>query len=200
MAICLCLRYFIIYLLLDMKFLCIDCDEPMKIKRTEGPEEGSLTVIFGCPICQRDIALLTNPWETQLLRSMDVKVGGKTVPAEPMSMIRTTLAQKHEENMDKQTVSGSTFETQNRKDLERQTPDSGPGCPFSQMVSHAFARNTSSVNKEPVWTEEAEKRLERIPSFVRPMVKKGVEMYAKERGYNEINEAVMDEAKGRFGM
>lgn len=183
-----------------MKFLCVDCDEPMKIKRTEGPEEGSLTVIFGCPICQRDIALLTNPWETQLLRSMDIKVGGKTVPAEPMSMIRTTLAQKREESKDKQTVLGPALETQNQKDQELQTLDSGPGCPFSQIVSDAFAHNTSSSGKEPVWTAEAEKRLERIPGFVRPMVKKGVEMYARERGYSEINEAVMDEARGRFGM
>lgn len=187
-----------------MKFLCVDCDEPMKIRKTQGPDEGSLTVIFGCPICQRDIAMLTNPWETQMLKSMDVKVGGKMTPTEPMSMLRQALIQKREELFDvpKETqVPGSKS-----KDSELETPasglktqDSGPGCPFSQMVSDAFM-NTISPNREVIWTEAAEKRLERIPGFIRPMARKGIEMYAKERGYKEITEGVMDEARGKFGM
>ena len=34
-----------------MKFLCLDCDEPMKLHSTAGPDEGSLTVTFRCPEC-----------------------------------------------------------------------------------------------------------------------------------------------------
>ena len=66
-----------------MKFLCLDCDQPMKLHSTEGPEEGSLSVTFRCPECGFRVAMLTNPFETQMVRSLGVKVGGRTVPAEP---------------------------------------------------------------------------------------------------------------------
>ena len=62
-----------------MKFLCVPCDEPMKIQESKGPDDGGLTLIFGCPACRRQVALLTNPMETQLVRSMDVQIG----PFEP---------------------------------------------------------------------------------------------------------------------
>lgn len=48
------------------------------------------------------------------------------------------------------------------------------------------------------WTEEAEKRLENVPPFVRPMAKMGIENLARERGYKRITVEVMDEARGRF--
>ncbi|NIT61008.1 MAG: protochlorophyllide oxidoreductase [Aliifodinibius sp.] len=51
-----------------------------------------------------------------------------------------------------------------------------------------------------MWTKEAEERLNRIPSFVRAMAKKGIEQYAAEQGYGEINNAVMDEVKDIYGM
>ncbi|MFQ5455007.1 MAG: hypothetical protein ACE5EA_02240 [Nitrospirota bacterium] len=53
---------------------------------------------------------------------------------------------------------------------------------------------------EPVWTKEAESRLEKIPPFVRPMVMKGVEEFARERGIRTIDSEVMDKAKSQFGM
>jgi len=34
-----------------MKFLCIECDEAMKLTETRGSEDGSMTVIFGCSSC-----------------------------------------------------------------------------------------------------------------------------------------------------
>ncbi|MBI5039350.1 MAG: PCP reductase family protein [Nitrospirae bacterium] len=48
------------------------------------------------------------------------------------------------------------------------------------------------------WSEEAERRLEQIPPFVRPMAKTGIERFARERGYREITLPVMEEAKKRF--
>jgi hypothetical protein len=50
------------------------------------------------------------------------------------------------------------------------------------------------------WTEEAKVRVERIPSFIRPMVQKAIERYATEQGYPVITDAVMDEARSRLGM
>ena len=74
-----------------MKFLCLDCDEPMKLHSTEGPDEGSLAVTFRCPECGFRVAMLTNPFETQMVRSLGVKVGGATPPA-PFEHVRTMMA------------------------------------------------------------------------------------------------------------
>jgi hypothetical protein len=48
------------------------------------------------------------------------------------------------------------------------------------------------------WTPEAEKRLENIPDFIRPMARKEVERVAKERGMVTITAQVMDDAKEKF--
>jgi radical SAM protein with 4Fe4S-binding SPASM domain len=45
------------------------------------------------------------------------------------------------------------------------------------------------------WTEEAKKRLERIPSFARGMVIKGTENYARSKGYQEITPELMKEVR-----
>jgi hypothetical protein len=45
---------------------------------------------------------------------------------------------------------------------------------------------------------EAEKRLNNVPSFVRPMAKRAVEGLARKKGLKVIDEALMDEAKGKF--
>jgi proto-chlorophyllide reductase subunit len=59
-----------------MKFLCVSCDEPMKLILAKPPERGSLTVVYGCLCCGHEIAMLTNPYETQVVGSLGVKVGG----------------------------------------------------------------------------------------------------------------------------
>ncbi|WP_447978734.1 PCP reductase family protein [Candidatus Nitrospira bockiana] len=48
------------------------------------------------------------------------------------------------------------------------------------------------------WTPEAEKRLENIPDFIRPMARREIERLAKERGAATITADVMDEAKEKF--
>lgn len=59
-----------------MKFLCVSCDEPMKLTRTEPPDPaGSLAVLFACPSCSRQIAMLTNAHGTQLVQSLGVTIG-----------------------------------------------------------------------------------------------------------------------------
>ena len=54
------------------------------------------------------------------------------------------------------------------------------------------------------WTAEAEERLREAPSFVRGMVSRRVEEYARRQGYAEVTAAVMDEVRrevlgGRIG-
>lgn len=45
------------------------------------------------------------------------------------------------------------------------------------------------------WTADAQKRLEKIPSFARGMVVKGVEKFALERGYAVVDEAVVKQSR-----
>ena len=60
-----------------MKFLCIECDEPMKLAESTPPADGAgFTATFRCPRCGRGIAMLTNAWETEAVASLGVKLGG----------------------------------------------------------------------------------------------------------------------------
>lgn len=77
-----------------MKFLCIPCDEPMQVVESGTPDEaGSMTVIFRCPHCDHTTAMLTNAGETQLVRSLGVRIGPKTSSTAPLEHLRTSLAQ-----------------------------------------------------------------------------------------------------------
>ena len=166
-----------------MKFLCLDCDEPMKLLSTEGPDEGSLNVTFRCPECGFRVAMLTNPFETQMVRSLGVKVGGRTVPAEPFENLRSTMA-------------GA------RSDAFEAVGEVASGCPFAAALGEETtpATTPAAVSGAVPWEAAAERRLANIPSFIRPMAKRSIERFAEGKGYTTISEAVMDEARTVFGM
>lgn len=131
-----------------MKFLCVTCDEAMKfVEAADAARGDAFSAVFCCPRCGRRIALLANPWETQLVRSLGVALGGRTTPHAPFELVRERLA-----------------------------------------------------DSRLMWTEEAERRLARVPEFVRPMVRDGVERHARERGYREVTGEVMDEVRSSMGM
>lgn len=146
-----------------MKFLCISCDEPMKLTKADKPDEGgSIAALFSCPSCSHQIAMLTNPLETQMVQSLGVQIG----PGE--SQAGESQAAKAEAG----------------------------GCPFSGMLAEMEAKGSGEVT----WTAEAKARLENIPDFVRPMAKQGIESFAKSNGHATIDDEVMEEARGQFGM
>ncbi len=58
-----------------MKFLCVPCDSPMKLQTVGPPERGSLSVVYACPECGYEMAMLTNPYETQVVQSLGVRIG-----------------------------------------------------------------------------------------------------------------------------
>lgn len=65
----------------------------------------------------------------------------------------------------------------------------------------AFADDAPrTTHHAPRWSGDAEARLERVPTFVRGMVKKIYADYAKERGIGEITPAVMDTARAELGL
>jgi hypothetical protein len=166
-----------------MKFLCLDCDEAMKLHSTTGPDEGSLTVTFRCPECGFRVAMLTNPFETQMVRSLGVKVGGRTTPAEPFETLRATMAAARPDAFE-----GGA----------KATPAAEASCPFAAALGADPA--AAAASSDVRWDAAAEARLANIPSFIRPMAKRSIERFAEGKGYTVVTEAVMDEARAVFGM
>ena len=172
-----------------MKFLCTDCDTAMKFKDVTRPAQGSVTALFECPDCFTEIAMFLNPSETQMLKSLDLKLGGNNEAAQPMQMIRSQLGTAKSDAMPNEVSSGTGAD---------ETAEGGK-CPFTSVISDAFQEESPSTEPTgPVWTPEALERLDRIPSFVRPMAKMGIESFAKENGHDEITGEVMDAARGNF--
>ena len=75
-----------------MKFLCIECDRQMAFAERELPGDGTLAAVFACPACGRSVAMLTNPMETQLVSSLGVQIGGRSVPEQPFELTRSAVA------------------------------------------------------------------------------------------------------------
>ena len=80
-----------------MKFLCLTCDEVMAFMERQLPGDGTLTAVFSCPSCKREMAMLTNPMETQLVTSLGVEIGGRTVPEQPLQQTRTGMDSPRED-------------------------------------------------------------------------------------------------------
>jgi DNA-directed RNA polymerase subunit RPC12/RpoP len=164
-----------------MKFLCLDCDQPMKLHASQGPDEGSLSVTFRCPECGFRVAMLTNPFETQMVRSLGVKIGGGS-PAGPFEHVRHALADPRPDAFEGEATGSTAAE--------------GSGCPFTAMLNEGRQPQPAGV----VWAAEAEARLARVPEFIRSMARRAIERFAEAKGYGTVTDAVMDEARGAFGM
>lgn len=80
-----------------------------------------------------------------------------------------------------------------------------PSCDYQPgqagMKNIKFEKTTpfaAETDYELQWTEAAQQRLDRVPSFARGMVTKSVEKYAREHGYSEITPEIMKAVKERF--
>ncbi len=153
-----------------MKFLCVECDKVMDFAERQIPGDGTLAAVFTCASCDREVAMLTNPMETQLISSMGVKIGGREVPAQPMELARTSL-------------------------------EGGRDDAFVLSEDLPLASGESAAAPvRVVWTPEATGRLERVPSFVRGMVKRIYTDWAREKGVSEITPDNMDRARTELGL
>lgn len=165
-----------------MKFLCVSCDEAMKLTRTAPPDAaGSLSVLFTCPACDRQIAMLTNAFETDMVSSLGVRIG----PA----AAATAMTEGGAEGGGGAEADGAAAPA---------AAPAGSRCPFSGVVREM--EQAAAQPAGPVWTAAALSRLDNIPDFVRPMARQGIEHYASSNGYPEIDERVLEEARARFGM
>src|SRR5258708_5223699 len=153
-----------------MKFLCVPCDSPMKLQAVGPPEGGSLSVVYSCPECGYEMAMLTNPFETQLVQSLGVRMGPDT-------------------NGGQGSVAGAS---------EGKCPFAVivPAAEGALESAGHAAEESIPVR----WTSAAEARLANIPAFVRPMARTGIERFARERGAIEVDEKILDAARDFFGM
>ena len=61
-----------------MKFICIRCNEYMNQIKADVSGENSINIIFKCSQCGNKIAMITNPQETQMVRTLGLNIGGNT--------------------------------------------------------------------------------------------------------------------------
>jgi hypothetical protein len=153
-----------------MKFLCVPCDTPMKLETVGPPENGSLSIVYSCPECGYEMAMLTNAFETQMVQSLGVRIGPDA---------------------------GTASASGGRCPFSAMIPASeGAAESGRQVVASAPPSQPVPVR----WTAAAEARLENVPSFVRPMARTGIEQFARDRGATEVDEQILDAARDFFGM
>lgn len=177
-----------------MKFVCLNCETYMNLEKVEKPAEGSLGVFFACPSCNAKFSMVTNAGETQLMNAMGLKLAAKTEPASSFELMRGMLqeAPKVKDGQPVVTASASPAKTG-----EKTTS----GCPFSAVVaemgmtSSGKPANGGPATAEFTWTADAKDKLDRLPSFVKPMVQGSVEAYARKQGFKTITLQVMDDSK-----
>ncbi len=166
-----------------MKFLCVPCDSPMKLQSVGPPERGSLSVVYSCPECGYEMAMLTNAYETQVVQSLGVRIGPEIGGAAPGT--------------------GSTSAAGTSCPFTAMIPAmDGPrpgeaGAPDARTLRGGVEAGGQILVQ---WTAAAEARLANIPEFVRPMARTGIEQFARERGALEVDEKILDAARDFFGM
>jgi hypothetical protein len=152
------------------------CEDFMLFQKSENVSEGSLGVMFECPKCGSRFSMVTNPGETSLVNALGVKIGGRTQAPVPFELTRDTLKEPVEAQAKAETGSGGS-------------------CPFSAMLTGGAGQKAAGLT----WTAEADERIQRIPDFIRPMIKAGIESFANKMGYRVVTPAVMDESKNAKG-
>jgi len=149
------------------------------MRATEESEPGSLAVVYSCPACGYEMAMLTNQHETDMVRSLGVRIG----PAAAAAIANP----------------GAPGMTAGMAAAAGDAPAAGK-CPFSAMLGGTTQPGIATAPTGPSWTAGALERLEAIPEMVRPMARAGIEMVARENGQALIDEEVLAAARSRFGM
>jgi hypothetical protein len=153
----------------------------MKLQTVRPPERGSLSIVYSCPECGYEMAMLTNAYETQVVQSLGVRIGPEG-GSDGSSRLRAEGAA---------TSAGCPFADMIPPATPKPLGEAGGTEKEQRQVT-----DPNSVR----WTAAAEARLANIPEFVRPMARTGIERFARERGALEVDEKILDAARDFFGM
>jgi hypothetical protein len=157
-----------------MKFLCVPCDSPMKLQTVSPDDRGSLSVVYSCPECGYEMAMLTNAFETQMVQSLGVRIGPQSTEG----------------------AGSATDASGGRCPFSAMLPGKDGAREDSTQAKVSDAVEPKAVR----WTAAAEARLENVPAFVRPMARAGIEQFARDNGSLEVDEKILDAARTFFGM
>ncbi|HEV8264105.1 MAG TPA: PCP reductase family protein [Gemmatimonadales bacterium] len=148
-----------------MKFLCVDCDRQMTFEERRLPGDGTLAAAFKCPKCGRVVAMLTNPMETQLVASLGVEIGGRTVPPQPLETVRKMVATGRDDAFEETggradaRTGGPTWSSDAQERLSR-VPSFVRGMVKRIYVDYARDRGIAEITPAVMDTARAELGLE----------------------------------------
>lgn len=183
-----------------MKFVCLNCETYMNLEKVEKPEEGSLGVFFACPSCAAKFSMVTNAGETNMMNALGLKLAPRAEAGASLDGLRALAGNG-------QTAPAVNSHTAAVPSVSTATASSAKagektsGCPFSAMVaemgltSSGKPGDVGTVTSEFTWSPDAKEKLDRLPSFVKPMVQSSVEAFARKQGYQTITLQVMDDSK-----
>lgn len=90
---------------------CVQCDQRMDFEERQVPGDGTFAAAFRCPTCGLRTALLANPMETQLVRALGEKIGGRPLDAsleQPLGLVRSHLVGREDAFQESQRQDGTT--------------------------------------------------------------------------------------------
>ena len=92
---------------------------------------------------------------------------------------------------------GSAFICDRLKEWDDGQPFIGYTCSNCgyEFGIEADAQDVSSLFENPVWTDEAQHCLERLPPYIEPMVRQEVESYAEQKRIMLISSRLINEAR-----
>ena len=128
-----------------MKFLCVECDQQMAFAQRALPGDGTLAATFKCPKCGRVVALLTNPMETQLVSSLGVEIGGRTVPAQPLETVRKMVTTGRDDAFDEGRPNGTPTWSPDAQDRLSRVPNFVRGMVKKIYTDYARERGIAEI-------------------------------------------------------
>ena len=183
-----------------MKFVCLNCETYMSLEKVEKPEEGSLGVFFACPSCEAKFSMVTNVGETSMMNALGLKLAPRAEAGASLDGLRALAGNGQTvPAVNSLTAAGPSVSTAAASSAKAGEKTSG--CPFSAMVAEMGLTSGGKPDKagtattEFAWSADAKEKLDRLPSFVKPMVQSSVEAFARKQGYQKITLQVMDDSK-----
>lgn len=145
-----------------MKFLCMPCDHIMEFEERSLPGDGTLAAVFRCHACDREIAMLTNPMETQLVSSLGVKVGGREVPEQPMELVRSTVGDGRPDAFDDSPTAGRVVWSEAARERLGHVPSFVRGMVKRIYTDYARERGIAEITPAVMDTARTELGLEEM--------------------------------------
>jgi hypothetical protein len=145
--------------------------------------------------------MVTNAGETNMMNALGLKLAPRAQAGASLDGLRALAGNgQTAPAVNSQTAAGPSVSTATASPAKADEKTSG--CPFSAMVaemgltSGGKPDSAGAATSEFSWSPDAKEKLDRLPSFVKPIVQSSVEAFARKQGYQTITLQVMDDSKG----